>query len=134
MEHINRFGEVHPRPAKGRPPYVPIVEDEYGMTREEDEGADPDWSHDPRSTSAHEKHIESDANHQELDVKLKQQALLALYLDPEVNADSIQISVEAGVVSLRGTVVNRRQKVAAERCIEYLPLVEDILNYLAIKS
>ena len=132
MDHINRFGETHPRPARGAAPYIPLVEDEFGMTREEDESLDPDWSHDPRSESAHEKHME------ELkiftpDKKIKEQADLALYLSPDVGADEIEISVEAGVVTMHGWVNNRRQKVAAERCLEQLPMVEDILNYLEIR-
>ena len=131
MEHINRFGEIHPRPARGQPPYIPLVEDEYGMTREEDESIDPDWSHDPRSESAHEKHIENLKKFTP-DEKIKDQVDLALYLSPDVNSEDIVISVDAGVVSLRGRVHNRRQKMAAERCIEQLPMVEDILNYLEI--
>lgn len=134
MEHINRFGEIHPRPAKGPAPYTPIVEDEYGMFREEDESIDPDWSHDPRSTSAHEKHIERDTERWDSDTKIKERALLALYLNPEVNSERIEISVDAGVVSLHGMVLSRRQKIEAERCIEYLPFIEDILNYLEISS
>lgn len=134
MESINRFGEIHPRPARGRPPYIPVVEDEYGMTREEDEGIDPDWSHDPRSESAHEKHVERELNQWMPDTEIKDKAALSLYLDPSVNAEEIEVFVDAGVVSLRGFVSNRGQKIEAERCIEQLPYVEDILNYLEIKS
>jgi osmotically-inducible protein OsmY len=132
MDHINRFGEIHPRPARGQAPYIPLVEDEYGMTREEDESLDPDWSHDPRSESAHEKHVE-EVKAFTPDAKIKDQVELALYLSPEVNSDEITIKVEAGVVSLKGNVVNRKQKIAAERCIEQIPAVEDILNYLEIR-
>ena len=132
MDHINRFGEIHPQPARGKPPYIPLVEDEYGMAREEDESVDPDWSHDPRSESAHEKHVE-EVKAFTPDEKIKEEADLALYLSPDVGADEIELKVEAGVVSMYGRVHNRRQKIAAERCIEKIPMVEDILNYLEIR-
>lgn len=132
MDHINRYGEIHPRPARGRPPYIPLAEDEYGMAREEDESIDPDWSHDPRSESAYEKHLAGEKTFTP-DTKLKEQVDLALYLSSEVNSDEITVRVESGVVQLKGRVINRKQKVAAERCIEQIPMVEDILNYLEIR-
>ncbi len=51
MNHINRYGELNPKPAKGKAPAVPQL-----TTEEEEENLNPDWSHDPRSESAYEKH------------------------------------------------------------------------------
>lgn len=51
MNHINRHGEINPKPAKGKAPVVPQTQQE-----QDEKISDPDWSHDPRSEAAHEKH------------------------------------------------------------------------------
>lgn len=130
--HINRYGEAQVRPAVGTSSLTPIYEDEYGMTREQ--GIEEvDWSHDPRSESASEKHYGQGPKGWLPDEGIKQKASVALYLTPDVDASEIEVSVKDGCVILEGLVKNRDQKRAAERCIEFLPGVEDVFNKLVIK-
>lgn len=130
--HMNRYGEGHARPAVGKPSLVSVYEDEYGMTREEG-FEEVDWSHDPRSESAGEKHYGKGPKGWPPSEVIKQKVSVALYLSPEVDASEIEVNVENGCVILSGSVKNRDQKRAAEHCIEFLPGVEDVMNKLVIK-
>lgn len=131
--HINRYGEKHATPAFGRLPSHITYQDEYGMNREE-EVEEVDWTHDPRSESAREKHFGKGPKGWEPDAGLKQKASIALYLNPFVDASEIEVSVENRCVFLTGTVHNRIQKKSAEYCIDDIPGVEDVINKLVIKS
>lgn len=122
--HINRYGETHIRPV-----YI----DEYGMSRQEYSRA-VDWSHDPRSQSWREKHFGKGPKGWPGDDNIKQRASLALYYSPEVDASKVQVEVVDGIVMLEGCVLNRNQKKSAERCIDSLPGVKDVMNKLVIRS
>lgn len=97
------------------------------------EDLNPDWSHDPRSEAAHEKHLEVLSMDFTPDEKIKEKALMALYLNPEVDGSHISIDVNDGVVSLRGFVKDRMEKIQAQKSVEELKSVEDIQNLLEIK-
>lgn len=56
----------------------------------------------------------------------------ALYRCYEVDATEIEVSVEAGVVTLKGFVDSRISKKAAEMTIESIPGVRDVNNQLVI--
>lgn len=131
--HINRYGEGHVRPAVGPISKSPSYEDEYGMAREENID-DIDWSHDPRSESASEMHYGKGPKFWLTDENIKKKVSLALYLNSEVDAREIEVSVQKGSVHLKGFIRNRTQKKEAEHCIEYLPGVEDVFNELVIKQ
>jgi osmotically-inducible protein OsmY len=131
--HINRFGEGRAKPAHGKVSLRSTYEDEFGMTRDEGYEREVDWSHDPRSESAREKHYGKGPKGWLPDSGIKQKVSVALYLNPDVDASEIEVSVEQGRVILDGSVKNRRQKRAAEECIENLPDVADVLNRLVIK-
>jgi osmotically-inducible protein OsmY len=132
-DHINRYGEAHARPARGKVSLRTAYEDELGMTRDEAYEEEVDWSHDPRSESAREKHYGKGPKGWLPDASIKQKVSVALYLSPDVDASEIEVKVEQGCVILDGSVKNRRQKRSAEECIENLPDVADVLNRLVIK-
>lgn len=131
--HINRYGEAHARPAVGKLSLRSVYEDELGMTRDEGYEEEVDWSHDPRSESAREKHYGKGPKGWIPDEGIKQKVSVTLYLTPEVDASEIEVKVDQGCVILEGSVKDRRQKRAAEQCIENLPNVTDVLNKLVIK-
>lgn len=94
-----------------------------------------DWTHDPRSESAHEKHDpKSVPTKEDADAILVDKVSLTLYLCPEVDAHNIQISATQGRVTLNGSVPNRYQKKAAEQWTGSLPEVLDVENLLEITS
>lgn len=68
------------------------------------------------------------------DERLYEDACEALAESPLVDASGVSVSVEAQVIILKGTVENRRMKVAAEECVEFLAGVEDVRNELRIES
>lgn len=66
------------------------------------------------------------------DERIKEEVNLALYVDHIVDASDMEVEVEKGVVYLRGEVFNRAMKRAAERSVERLTGVVDIVNELKI--
>lgn len=133
MNSPNRYGEINVKPAKGKLEVPLFSEDEYGMKREET-ADDPDWSHDPRSESAHEKHLHLERPPGPTEDQMAEKISLALFLNPEVNAGEITVTFSNGVMTLTGSVVSRSEKVATERTVETMDLVEDVLNQLQIRS
>lgn len=133
MNSPNRYGEMNVKPAKGKLDVSLYSEDEYGMRREEVPD-DPDWSHDPRSESSHEKHNPSGLPLKKSESLITEDISLALYLNPEVNAEEILVQFSSGVVTLTGFVGSRSEKVEAERIVETVKFVEDVLNQLQIRS
>ena len=68
------------------------------------------------------------------DEKIKNNVLLGLYLNPEIQTRDIAVKVDQGVVTLEGVVRDREEKKAAEECIESLPGVVDVLNQLILEE
>jgi len=66
------------------------------------------------------------------DERIREEVCEALYRDTEIDASSIEVTVEDGCVCLRGSVEDRDTKRSAERCVENLSGVEDVLNELRI--
>ncbi|MFP5387065.1 MAG: BON domain-containing protein [Bacteriovoracia bacterium] len=58
----------------------------------------------------------------------------ALTDDIWVDASDIKVEVKYGYVYLRGEVVNRDQKKAAEAATEKVPGVKDVINYITLKK
>jgi hypothetical protein len=54
----------------------------------------------------------------------------ALTDNPKLDASEIEVDIEDGCVRLRGQVSDRMDKREAERCVEYLPGVKDVMNEL----
>ena len=58
----------------------------------------------------------------------------ALMLDPFVDASDIEVTVQAGEVTLSGTVADRQQKRAAASCADHVPGVRDVHNHLRVSA
>lgn len=58
----------------------------------------------------------------------------ALAMSPIVDAQDIEVSVDAGLVTLTGTVVSRKMKRAAEDIIYQVLGVEDVINMLSLQG
>jgi osmotically-inducible protein OsmY len=126
----NRFGEKNISIPSHDPTSL-IYEDEYGMTREE-EVEELDWSHDPRSESFNEGHSQERFKDNITDDFISQHTRIALSLSPELTTQFIEVKVIQGCVYLDGFVQSRRQKKAAENCVENLCGVTDVFNRLNI--
>lgn len=66
------------------------------------------------------------------DERIREEVNLALFIDHVVDASDIEVKVSEGVVTLEGTVPNRAMKKAAERSVERLAGVVDVINRLRI--
>ena len=64
------------------------------------------------------------------DDRIREEVCEALYSSPRVDASDIEVTVNQGCVSLKGTVESRDAKREAESCIENLSGVEDVFNEL----
>ena len=66
------------------------------------------------------------------DDRIREEVCEALYRSPRVDASEIEVTVDQGCVSLKGTVDSRDAKREAESCIENLSGVEDVFNELRV--
>lgn len=73
-------------------------------------------------------------NWKKSDERIKEEICEALYYDRFVDASDIDVSVEDGVVYLRGWVESRDAKREAEKCIEDVVGVFDIRNELHMRN
>jgi osmotically-inducible protein OsmY len=68
------------------------------------------------------------------DERIREEVSMALFIDHIVDASDIDVVVKDGVVFLAGTVLDRAMKTAAERSVERLAGVKDVMNQLIIAS
>jgi hypothetical protein len=68
------------------------------------------------------------------DESIREDVSEALYRSTEVDASEIEVTVESGIVKLKGFTTNRYQKRMAEETIEHLSGVEDIYNDLRVRD
>jgi hypothetical protein len=68
------------------------------------------------------------------DDKIKDDVNEHLYRSTAVDASEIEVFVKDGIVTLKGSVKSRNQKVMAEDAIEYVPGVKDIFNEMIIRD
>lgn len=96
-----------------------------------------DWAYEKRF-----RNIEGDVNHSgkgpkgyvRSDDRIREDACEALFASIWVDATDIEVEVHEGYLSLNGKTQDRAQKKAAEACVENLPGVKDVLNYLTLKE
>jgi hypothetical protein len=67
------------------------------------------------------------------DDRILEDACERLYRSPEVDPSNIEVSVEEGIIILKGSVGKRSYKLAAERIIEHLPGVVDVRNEVVVE-
>ncbi|HTO55817.1 MAG TPA: BON domain-containing protein [Myxococcota bacterium] len=68
------------------------------------------------------------------DERIQEDVSQALSDHPELDASEIEVSVENGEVTLKGTVDERRAKRMAEECIEHVPGVHDVRNEIRMTN
>lgn len=68
------------------------------------------------------------------DEAIKEDVSEALYRSSGVDASDIEVFVEHGHVTLKGTVASREQKKLSESLIEHLAGVDDVYNELHIRD
>lgn len=66
------------------------------------------------------------------DGRIREEVCEALTRSREVDATNIEVDVNNGVVTLKGSVPYRNMKKEAEWCTEELPGVEDVFNLLVV--
>lgn len=132
MNHINRYGEINPKPARGPLPPYAESEDEFGMHREE-VTEKTDWSHDPRSEAAHERHLGDGPHVVSLDDETLRLRVIKT-LQEGMGTEPCEIKVEAseGVITLTGIVRNRLQKKKVQGLLEDFEAIRDLSNQLKI--
>ncbi|HXH74854.1 MAG TPA: BON domain-containing protein [Bacteriovoracaceae bacterium] len=73
-------------------------------------------------------------SHHRLDLDIFHEVCESLTDNPRLDASQIEVQVTDGRVLLRGLVSGRMDKREAERCIEFLPGVKDVMNELHFNS
>lgn len=73
-------------------------------------------------------------NYSRSDDKIKDDVSETLYRSTAVDASDIEVFVDEGTVTLRGTVNSRDQKKMAEYSIEHLAGVKDVYNELRVRK
>jgi hypothetical protein len=68
------------------------------------------------------------------DERIQEEVCEILSRHPQVDATDIEVSFADGVVTLAGVVPDRRMKQTAERAIETVWGVEDVLNRIRVQS
>lgn len=68
------------------------------------------------------------------DERIREDVSEALYRHPYIDASDVEVSVSEGVVSLSGTVTDRRTKRMIEDEAERVPGVHDVTNNLRLKD
>lgn len=68
------------------------------------------------------------------DERIREDVCEALFRSPRVDASDIEVLVNEGTVTLKGTVESRLAKREAELCIENLSGVEDVQNELRLTT
>lgn len=113
----------------------------YGERREQDR-----WSEGPARQSVHvagaysaEQAMQSHRGkgprgHQRSDERIREEVNEALEDSHWVDASDIEVTVEAGEVTLSGTVADRQQKRSATDCAEDVRGVRDVHNQLRLQS
>lgn len=67
------------------------------------------------------------------DERIQEEASEHLTHDSHIDASEIEVSVSEGVITLSGTVENRRMKRLAENCVETLSGVTDVKNEIRVQ-
>lgn len=67
------------------------------------------------------------------DIQLRQDVLDELDFDPRVDARTIGVSVEDGIVTLTGYVATYAERVAAEKLVKHVTGVEGVANELGVR-
>lgn len=70
--------------------------------------------------------------YQRSDERIHEEVCEALTYHPDIDASEIEVMVNTGQVTLKGTVENRQMKRMAEECVESISGVKDVENQLRV--
>lgn len=92
------------------------------------------WKENWRRTGEHSGlyHGRGPSGYTRSDERIREDVCDRLTDDPHVDASSIQVTVESGVVTLQGQVSERQMKHRAEDCAEHVSGVKDVENRLRV--
>jgi HSP20 family molecular chaperone IbpA len=100
---------------------------DYSFTR--------DHNHDRRSFASTEDYRGvGPLGYKKSDDKIREHVCELLLWNPDVDATDIDVTVQDGVVYLKGFVDSRHSKRTAERIIDHLSGVKDVQNQLILKQ
>jgi len=68
------------------------------------------------------------------DLQLRHDVFAALNWEPVVDGCSVDVRVKDGVVTLRGTVANERQRSAAESAVRRVEGIKTLVNRLTLAA
>lgn len=68
------------------------------------------------------------------DERIREDACEALTQHPDIDAFEVEVTVENGEITLKGTVSDRSMKRLAEETVEYVIGVKDVVNQLRLKD
>jgi osmotically-inducible protein OsmY len=68
------------------------------------------------------------------DLQLRHDVFAALNWDPAVNGCTLDVHVKDGVVTLRGTVADERQRSAAESAVRRVDGIRTLVNRLTLAA
>jgi len=122
---INRYGEENIRPD--------YYEDEYGMRHPyvDDLEHPVEWSSDPRSEASREKHRgKGPRNFSRTDEHLREEVCEALLMNPDLDPQDIDVTVQNGVVTLKGRVRVSHDRFLAEDLAHDVSGVKEVINHI----
>ena len=102
-------------------------------SREQPSGGRDDWRpFESRPQFQGEHRGRGPKGYQRSDERIHEEVCECLTDDPFIDASSIELSVQSGIVTLTGTVSSRQEKRRAEDLIENLSGVKDVHNSLRV--
>ena len=93
-----------------------------------------DWERSSRSEQQGRFSGVAPKGYRRSDERIKEELSDALTQDQHIDASEIDLTVESGVVTLKGTVSERRMKRLAEDCAERIRGVSDVRNELRVQA
>lgn len=99
-----------------------------------DYGYSPDHNHDKRNYASADYYGKGPKGYKRKDSAIQEEVCETLLWSPDVDASEIEVTVNEGVVYLKGFVDSRHAKKVAERIVDHLSGIRDIQNQLIIKK
>lgn len=119
------FGATYRHPERGHENY----RGDYGWPSTSG-WSDENWYYGSERSGEH--YGKGPSGYTRSDERIREDVCDRLTDDPHVDASSIQVTVESGVVTLQGQVPERQMKHRAEDCAEHISGVKDVENRLRV--
>lgn len=93
------------------------------------------WNQNLDNMKSHGEHYgKGPKGYQRSSERIYEDVCEVLYHSPDVDAQKLEVSVQDGIVTLTGTILNRRMKKEAERLADAVIGVEDVVNLLSFQG